>query len=210
VPLWDQFQKRAVDLARVEQFCDAVDKNGEGIINPAAHLTCYGVRRPAQSVKPHVMSTDQLDQLDLDVQRRRSQLCVPSVASLVEPSMTATASSIGTSSAAPVVIPDTFEMYKIKYSRGASRFQRLSVTVDDPFMGLNETIELRKPVRLGVPTDMDDNGINNDMTHLNCYSVKARKFKRRDVEVKNDFRSMRLTLRKLNMLCVPSYKEDLP
>jgi len=41
VTLSDQFQSRTVTLINPSQYCNAVDKNGEGINDPSAHLTCY-------------------------------------------------------------------------------------------------------------------------------------------------------------------------
>jgi hypothetical protein len=66
-------------------------------------------------------------------------------------------------------------------------------------------VTLTKPTRLGVPTSMDDGGINDPSSQLTCYKVtKASKFKKRDVAIGNQFGEFMLTVKKPNMLCVPS------
>ncbi|MBW2693835.1 MAG: hypothetical protein JRE57_14570 [Deltaproteobacteria bacterium] len=66
---------------------------------------------------------------------------------------------------------------------------------------------MKKPVRLGVPTNKDGEGINDPSTHPTCYSLKAPRFEKRDMEVANQFGQFRLTVKKPNMLCVPSSKQ---
>jgi hypothetical protein len=195
VELSNQFQERRVKLFRTEQFCNAVDKNGEGILDPSAHLTCYKVGRPVSAVRPKVISTDQFGELELNVRKRRTQLCVPS-------------QEIGAPAdkklaAAPSL--DHFELYSAATTPGTTKFEKLEVELEDQF--LDETVKLKKPVRLGVPTDKNEEGIIDPSTHLTCYSVKAPRFEKRDVEVVNQFGQFRLTVKKPKMLCVPSNKQ---
>jgi hypothetical protein len=206
VELDDQFQKRKVEISKAEQFCNPVEVSENGtvianIMDPAAHLTCYKVRRPVSVVKPRVISTDQLgEELELNVLKRRTQLCVPSQEN-GEPSDLAL-------TLAPS--PDHFELYKARTKSGTPRFERREVDLVDPFLGLDETVELKKPVGLGVPTDKNDEGINNPSAHLTCYSLRAPKFEKQDVVVENQFSEgdpFRLTVKKPNMLCVPSNKQ---
>jgi hypothetical protein len=72
-------------------------------------------------------------------------------------------------------------------------------------------VELKKPVKLGVPTDKNDEGIFDPSAHLTCYSLRAPRFEKQDVEMVNQFgesgATFRLTLKKPNMLCVPSDKQ---
>jgi hypothetical protein len=143
-----------------------------------------------------VISTpDQLDeQLELDVRKRRkTQLCVPS-------------QEIGQEPPSPSL--DHFELYKTKTTSGTPRFERILVDLADPSTNLDETVKLRKPVQFGVPTDKNSQGISNPLTHLTCYSVWAPRFKTQEVEVVNQFGGpFRLSVRKPDMLCVPSYKQ---
>ena len=40
----DQFGSSSIQILRPLKLCTPVDKNGEGIPNPASHLTCYRIR----------------------------------------------------------------------------------------------------------------------------------------------------------------------
>ena len=188
--LSDQFQTRTVELVKPVQFCNAVDKNREGINDPTAHLTCYKVRKPS-SIRRQVISTDQFGELQLNVQKRRNQLCVPS-------------QEIGEPSALNL---DHLKLYRAKRTPGTPKFQRLDVNLADQFLEGIVAVTLQKPVRLGVPTDKNGEGITDADAHLTCYSLKAQKFNKRDVDVVNQFGQFKLTVKKPNMLCVPSDKQ---
>jgi len=215
--LSDQFQElhgegdRIVDLSKIEQFCDAVDKEGEGIIDNTAHLACYKVK-PTSKIKPQVISTDQFGDLNLDVKRGRTQLCVPSEATLiVDPTPTPTAppmakAALNGEPMGPSL--EHFELYKARRTPNTPQFDKRKVDLTDPFLGFDETVKVNRPKSLGVPTDKDDGGIDNDLTHLTCYAVQAPAFEWREVEVTNEYHpeGYGLRVRRPNMLCVPSYK----
>ena len=78
------------------------------------------------------------------------------------------------------------------------------VSLEDKYLA--EMMELTKPVRLAVPTDKNGEGISNPTAHLTCYALRAPRFQKTAVEVINQFGQFRLTLKKPNMLCVPTYK----
>jgi hypothetical protein len=205
VELFDQFQKRKVEISKAERFCNPVKVSQNGtviadITDPTAHLTCYKVRRPAPVVKPQVISTDQFGVQELNVLRRKTRLCVPSQEN-GEPSNLALPSASGL---------DHFELYRARTKSGTPKFERQEVNLVDPFLGLDMTVELKKPVRLGVPTDKNDEGINNPAAHLTCYSLRAKRIEKQDVEVGNQFSDgepFRLTVRKPDMFCAPSDKQ---
>jgi hypothetical protein len=153
-------------------------------------------------INARVISTpDQLDeQLELDVRRqRKTQLCVPS----------------GKDQGSWSPSLDHFELYRTRTTQGSPRFERQEVhlaepdpNLDFPNLDLDETVELRKLVQFGVPTDKNTGGISNPVTHLTCYYVRAPRFKIQDVEVYNQFGGpFRLTLRRPYTLCVPSFKQ---
>jgi hypothetical protein len=233
VRLENQFdsQEKIVDVSRVEQFCNAVSKDGSVIRDSAAHLTCYKVRQPKPFIKAQVIATpDQFDPLELDVRKRRTtQLCVPSqFVQRLDPPPTATptasptatptttptspTSPTATPTATPIPIPipilDHFELYRTKRTKGAPKFVPELVELDDRFLNGTTTMELKKPVQIGVPTDKNDEGITNSLTHLTCYSVRAPRVRIQEVIVTNQFRTnQRLSVRKPSMLCVPSFKQ---
>jgi len=78
----DQFEStRLLSLKKVRHLCTPVDKNGEGIKNPQAHLFCY-IAKPAVGQPHHTRVTgifvnNQFGPLRLDTMRE-SELCIPS------------------------------------------------------------------------------------------------------------------------------------
>ena len=97
---------------------------------------------------------------------------------------------------------DHFELFGVK---ATSSFDKTIVSLEDQF--LDENVQLTKPVLLGVPTYKNGEGITSPSAHLTCYSLQAPRFPRRTVEIVNQFGQYRLTLKKPDMLCVPSFKE---
>ncbi len=81
VSLSDQFEDKLFKITAANQLCNPVDKNGEGIRNPIAHLTCYQIRQESgqgKFVKRSVLVSNQFgDDQQLDVSGSQS-LCVPS------------------------------------------------------------------------------------------------------------------------------------
>jgi hypothetical protein len=207
-----------VEYYRVKQFCNPVDKNGEGITKAGVHLTCYETR-PRPSVNPQVITNDQFGELELDVTKQRTQICVPTKLTWVDdsnPTPTPTASPTATPKATPTFprpsptptfpADDVYGMYRVKNTRGADKFEKREVTVRDIF--LDEVVELKRPIRLGLPTDANSKGVKNSFHHLNCYSLKAPRFKKRYVQMSDALGNVYdLTVRKPEMLCTPSEKE---
>ena len=62
------------------RLCTPVDKNGEGIKNPEAHLMCFPVkgRRPRHERVRGLFVNDQFGLHKVDTRKKR-QLCVPSI-----------------------------------------------------------------------------------------------------------------------------------
>ena len=84
VTVQDQFETRTGTLVKPILFCNPVDKNGEGIINPSAHQTCYKFLYDGTPfVSPTVNVLDQFGALDLHTMagtcRESDMLCVPSL-----------------------------------------------------------------------------------------------------------------------------------
>jgi hypothetical protein len=79
----DQFGTINLNLTRMLHFCTAVDKNGEGIMNPAANLACYKVRLPAGNLPMPgtVFINNQFGNNSFGV-FRPTELCVPSQVNL--------------------------------------------------------------------------------------------------------------------------------
>ena len=78
VTLVDQFMEGTATVRRPTKWCDAVDKNREGIRDPAARLECYDIRDatvPSLNVKATV--TNQFGTTRL-LEQNPLALCVPS------------------------------------------------------------------------------------------------------------------------------------
>jgi len=78
--------KKVFDVIKPKWLCNPVDKNGEGIMNPADHLMCYSVE-PAEGFmknkKRSVFTHNQFGPEQLDVKKEK-ELCVPSEKTLLE------------------------------------------------------------------------------------------------------------------------------
>jgi hypothetical protein len=84
VTVADQFENRLYDLKKPLRLCTPVDKNGEGIPVPGAHLMCYKAKL-ADGEPEHVAVEGQLHlknqfAADLEVDTvKQFELCVPAV-----------------------------------------------------------------------------------------------------------------------------------
>jgi hypothetical protein len=79
----DQFENRVYDIKKPRRLCVPVDKNGEGIERPAAHLMCYRVRRARGQpnhtrVEGQIHTNNQFGLGQLDTVKEED-LCVPAL-----------------------------------------------------------------------------------------------------------------------------------
>jgi hypothetical protein len=82
--LRDQFFTDKVEVEQPENFCTAVDKNGEGIRNASARLVCHDLD-DARDANRTVTTRDQFGELRLKVDEGET-LCLPSVVQPMPPS----------------------------------------------------------------------------------------------------------------------------
>ena len=209
VTLEDQFGFAVGTVEQPEALCNPVDKNGEGINDPTAHLTCYKVTLdPGTPKLPEIVveTEDQFGQLTLQLGAKPKKsmkgnfvkglptLCVPSEKS-GEPSN---------------LNVDHFQLYEAKEKSGTPKFQPVLVDLEDQF-GILLGVKVEKPERLGTPTDKNSEGILDEESHLTCYKVKrasrAPKLPKRVVEADDQFGHLTLDVGlKPKTLCVPSSK----
>jgi cysteine-rich repeat protein len=78
----DQLTNEVVAVKRLQFVCAPVDKNGEGINDPAAHLACYRVKGAELAALPRVeLSTQfQISRLEL---KKPKLLCAPATKTLL-------------------------------------------------------------------------------------------------------------------------------
>ena len=195
VTLSDAFESKTTEVLKTEEFCNAVDKNGEGIEDPTAHLHCYTIRdvrgQPHFDARP-VEVENQFGTQNLVARRSRS-VCVPAEAD-------------GTPSSLNI---DRFKCYDAKKPAGEPRFSERQVLLADNFE--SKLTRVVKPMRVCNAVDENGEGMVNHGAELHCYKVKdvsgQPKFVRRDVDSSNEFGGERLLVQKPTVVCLPSTKE---
>ena len=204
VVLADQFNTQRVNVVRPETFCNPVDKDGEGISDPTAHLTCYKIRDVRGDEFPkfrkrRVEVSDQFGTHTLLLKKIRT-LCLPS-----------SKSPAGEVPGPPPTGLDHFKCYKTKQL--GTRFDPRRVILTDQFN--QERVNVVRPEAFCTSVDKDGSGINNPTAHLACYKIRDvrgdefPKFRRRPVEVGDQFGTHSLLLKKTRTLCLPSSKTVL-
>jgi hypothetical protein len=196
-----------IKLARPGLFCNPVDKNGEGIIDPSTHLTCYD--RPLLTqwapTPEQLTATDQFGAWALDVRSQSSAYCVPT-ADLTDSQQQAAGASSSALLALPATPIDDYNLYWAKTTPRTPKFERREVSLVDQW--IDDNAEVIRPLRFANPavvkTTPTTPFIDKDAT-LTCYKIKvAGKFEKREVNIQNAFGRESLTVKKPSMLCVPS------
>jgi hypothetical protein len=190
VTVQDQFGTLTEGLRFPHRLCAPANKNGEGILDPTDHLAGYATKPPPFTKKVNQTVVDQFGTQVLDVVRP-DVLMVPT-------------SKDGVALVLPV---DHFQCYKVKRSKGAPKFAKRTVSVQDQFETVT-TLTLVKPFLLCAPANKN----NEDPTapshpdHLTCYKTRDGKFPSSIHTIDNQFGTDQVTLIHRRELCVPSLK----
>jgi len=193
VTLEDQFGTTNTTVERPRRFCNPVDKGGEGIDDPTAHLMCYDVREQ-RFERQAVVVENQFGKQTLTI-IRPYDLCVP-------------AEKDGVPSELNI---NHFKCYKV--SQGSPKFAEREVDLSDQFE--TRATRVRRPRLLCNPVDKEGEGVPDPENHLVCYMIKDAsgqpKFQGIQVDVadqfgKQDLSTLRGDCRKASYLCVPSTK----
>ena len=191
--LADQFESKNTTLSKPTKLCNPVDKNGEGIDDPTAHLVCYqakDVKGQAKFVKKRATFENQLGSVDLEA-TAVAEACVPSTKNGVPSDLEG----------------DSFKCYKAKDLKNP-QFVPSNVNLVDQFESKNTT--LSKPATLCNPVDLNGTGISNADNHLVCYQAKdvkgQAKFVKQQVTIDNVIGHLGLEATGVSSLCVPSSK----
>jgi hypothetical protein len=179
--LSDQFQTRSAIVLEPKLFCAPADKNGEGIIDPVTHLTCYSTNPPGQAPGPVPI----LNQF----------LPAPPTIDLLEPDL--------------LCVPSTKEIPGLDhftvYDATGDDAPPVTVTVDDQFYFQKAPLG---PTNLFlVPADKNFEGIDDPFSHLTCYEMSSAVPGHPNVTVTNQFvtdEQIQVGLPK--ELCVPTEK----
>lgn len=187
VTLADQFETKLTTVRKIDNYCDTVDKNSEGVNDPAARLLCYKIKSvagPLPFVKQNITAENQFGAQSF-LMKKPLSLCVPSVDS--------------GGSIAPDL--DHFKCYKAKGSLAPR-----TVALQDSLESKN-TLVIR-PETFCAPVDKNSEGIPNPNAYLTCYRITDSQgqspLEPRDVVINNQFGSQMLSLKRSRLLCVPS------
>jgi hypothetical protein len=193
----DQFGTTSLPLRYPHRLCAPANKNGEDPDAPAdpSHLTGYALKAPKFVKIRDQLVRNQFGDLSIDVVRP-DLFMVPSAKALQ-----------GTPSPLVPPILDHFACYKAKRARGAAKFVKQTVTVQDQFESV--TLQLLRPTRLCAPASKNGESPSapTHPTHLMCYKAKSTApFGTNTVNVLNQFGQDAVTLIHRRELCVPSEK----
>jgi hypothetical protein len=67
-----------------------------------------------------------------------------------------------------------------------------------------------RPDRFCNPANKNNEGIDDPTAHMNCYRLQEEHFENIDVIVTNQFGEQKLTVRRVDSLCVPAIKDGIP
>jgi len=187
----DQFGTQTLGLRFPHRMCAPANKNGEGIPDPTEHLTGYPAKPSPFTKQLDQVVTDQFGTLHLDV-TKPALFMVPTAKNGV-----------------PIAPPvgDHFTCYKVKPTRGTTKFTAHTVTVVDQFETL--TLTAKKPYRLCAPANKngEDPTAPSHTGHLLCYKSKSTAtFGSISASISNQFGPDEVLLIHRRELCVPATK----
>lgn len=199
VALTDQFGRRKTRVLRPLELCNPAMKQQEPFINKTEHLKCYSITSSKFDSR-FVAVRNQFGAGRLKVVRPY-RLCLPSTKQVVRrirhrpPIM----------SMVPTI--DHFQCYTVT---GQGRFKSRKVRLTDQFGRVS--VRVIVPKQLCNPVKKNDTTILHPVQHLVCYRIKpaGRRFRKRLVQVTNQFGTELLAMTRPRTLCVPSLKLALP
>ena len=203
--LADQFESGRFRVKEVKRLGTPVDKNVEGINDPATHLVAYEIEQDdvPEHQRRSLRVEDQFGELFLDT-IKPDRLLVPSLKSLDAPIP---------DDALPDPFPiEHFKCYRVELSEH-EKLKPIQVLLEDQFEQ-PKLFDVRKPKRLCNPVSKDDEGIRNEDDHLLCYELRLargepRHKRVRGIHINNQFGPLELDTVRERELCVPSVKEVL-
>jgi hypothetical protein len=187
VTVKDQFGTLTLTLKYPHRLCNPTNKNNEGIVDPTDHLVGYSAKSPKFIKQTNKTFVDQFGTQKLDLVRP-DVLLVPS----------------GKDGVAQLPPLDHFQCYKVKKSKGAPKFVKITASISNQFE--STTLTLVKPYKVCVPADKngEDPTAPSHPTSLICYKTKAGKFGASTHTIDNQFGTDQVTVIHRRELCVPS------
>lgn len=201
VTLANAFEDKAFEVRKPGLLCNPAEVEAVPPTNSDDHLAGYRVRRakgePAHARVAQLEALDRFGSLGLRTVKERI-LLVPSAKSLGGP-------------VAPPLDPgvEHFACYQVKRGKGAEELPKgIEVAAVDQF-GQAKLFELKKPSRICIPSDKNDEGLADERHHLLCYKAKRAKGEPKHakvgaIHVANPFGSEILDTRREEELCFAS------
>jgi cysteine-rich repeat protein len=193
VALADGVETKVTRVVKTTEFCNAVDKDGQGIDAPNGHLQCYQIKdAPGQA--RFASSTATVDNEFGDAQpltlKKAKRVCVPT----------------GRDGVPAAVNIDRFKCYSAKTPSGSPKFTAVSSHLADVFETKLATVQ--GPESVCAAVDMDGEGPISPAAQLHCYKIKQASgqaaFEKVAVAAANGFGSESLVAQKAKLVCVPS------
>ena len=192
VRLSDQFGEETVVVVRPVSLCAPADKNGQGVRDRRAHLTCYEIK-PLRPFAPRAVTVkNQLGRQAMTVVRPAS-LCVPA------------SKSRRSVPGKPPTSLDHFTCYAVD-PRGQVR--RRTVVLADQFGKAKAAVVVL--LSLCAPTSKEGAPVRQPRVHLACYRIESEPVTGGKVLARNQFGLMKAALGRREQLCVPSEKSARP
>ena len=196
VSLEDQFGfDPDVWVGEPKLFCNPVDKNGEGIFDPTAHLTGYGIGGDDDDDDDDRMSVSVLNQFG------EQELIIDEPELLLVPS-----EKNG--------VPSILDLDHFKCYGAEGDPLNMIVSLVDQFVEEPEEVLLGEPELFCNSVNKDDLGILDPEAELTCYGIEEGDDDdddddddvEREVFVSNQFGGQFLEIGESKLLCVPSEK----
>lgn len=183
VLLQDQFGSQDAIVLDPVTFCNPVDKNGEGVVNPVDHLTCYNYQSQSPTIGQVPISNQFVQDSGITIERPDA-LCVPSLKEPLGPE--------------PV---DHFTLYQAIGPQG------FPVVVDDQFG--QRTVDSGRVNLFMAPANKNQEGVFDPISHLTCHEVLNPEEAPPHVVINNQFGEQNLELGISTELCLPTEKPEL-
>ena len=192
VSVHDQFYLGPENVTSRAELCNPAQKNAEPFTNGNAHLQCYAAGGVTDR-NARVAVQNQLGTQLLRVHTPR-RLCLPTKKRLISQPFKAFN---------PLTI-DHFNCYGVTKDSPLRAVNPVpSVNLKDEFGTQN--VSIGQPYQLCAPVDKNGSQVRHPVKHLVCYGITANPVQR-DVEIQNQFETIRLRTRVPVGLCVPSNK----
>ncbi len=197
VTLADERETKITRVVKTTEYCNAVDKDGQGIADPTAHLQCYQIKdAPGQT--RFASSTETVDDEFGEGQpltlKKAKRVCMPAGRDGVPPSLNI----------------DRFKCYSAKTPSGSPKFAPVTSALQDAFETKLATV--LQPESVCNAVDVDDGGTISPAAQLHCYKIKQASgqaaFDKVTLDAANAFGTQNLLAKKASLLCVPSTREN--